>query len=493
MASCTVHTPNEHVHAAFMRLFPFLQRYKLTSDRDDTWSPGVCGYGIDAQCPAAQDTRDNRWLVWAARYCEPDDEFLRDATPSILRAAFTEEGIEKHELAAPYADDYHHYTIWWLLQVALGYFYTGDMELDSDHIRRIVQRLYARFDPEDVGMTHTDMYRFVTSIGEPANTDPGKAYSFYHGCNLAFAVQQFAHLAEARGDSLSRRYFGEKWERLMENLRRFRAPDGFYYALRDVATGEYRYRVTGEEGLCVMSDNVFAPLAFGVFSAEEMRTSVGYLLEHIVGKFPVPYAHPPYRGAWTNGWWIPRSWQEPFAHFCLAMRELEMPSLLSRAVLRMAERFEQDNEVWEHYDPDTGEPEGYWVPPRRGYSTTAACYNIAVIEGLFGIRPAQPGFASVSIRPAFPDDWTFAHIDTTVNGQRIRYTMTREDRRVVYDFSGSTTPIAELCLPLPLDWAGRRVSANIEGVVRPLRGEGRPCFERKTPLPSDTARVEVFL
>lgn len=307
MASCSIQTPAPQVNAAFARLAPLLQHYKVTADCQEAWAPGVRGYGIDAQCPAAQDTRDNRWLVWAARYLEPDDDFLRDAAPSILRAAFTEEGIEKHELIAPYADDYHHYYIWWLLQVALGYLYTGDTGLDSDHLRRIVQRLYARFDPEDVGMTHTDLYRFVTSIGEPANTDPGKAYSFYHGCNLAFALQQFSHLAEARGDSLSRRYFAEKWERLMENLMRFRSPDGFYYVLREVATGEYRYRVTGEEGLCVVSDNVFAPIAFGVFSAGEMRASVDYLLEHLGNKFPVPYAHPPYRGVWSNGWWIPRS------------------------------------------------------------------------------------------------------------------------------------------------------------------------------------------
>lgn len=40
------------------------------------------------------------------------------------------------------------------------------------------------------------------------------------------------------------------------HLRRSRGRDGFDYALRHVATGEYRYRATGEEGLCVMSDNV---------------------------------------------------------------------------------------------------------------------------------------------------------------------------------------------------------------------------------------------
>lgn len=148
----------------------------------------------------------------------------------------------------------------------------------------------------------------------------------------------------------------------------------------------------------------------------------------------------------------------------------------------MAERFERDNEVWEHYAPDTGEAQGYWVPPRRGYSTTAACFNIAVIEGLFGIRPAQPGFASVSIRPAFPDEWAFAHIDTTVNGQRICYTMTREGGRMVYDFSGTTARIEELCLPLPPEWTGRAVLANIAGTVRPLRGEKRSCFERKGEL-----------
>lgn len=493
MASCTVQIPDESIHSAFRRLNPFLHRYKLTAQRRDTWAQGVCGYGIDEQCPTAQDTRDNRWLVWAARYCEPDEQFLQDATPSILRAAFNEEGVEVHELAAPYADDYHHYYIWWLLQVALGYLYTGDTTLDSGHLRRIVQRLYQRFDSEGAGITHTDMYHFVTSIGEPANTDPGKAYSFYHGCHLAFTLRQLAHLADARGDTASLRYFEEKQERLRENLTRFRSADGFYYALREVGTGRYRYRVTGEEALCLMSDNVFAPLAFGVFSREEMLPSVHYLLEHVGHRFPVPYAYPPYRGVWTNGWWIPRSWQEPFAHFCLAMRELEMPPLAARAVTQMARRFERDDEVWEHYDADTGEAQNYWVPPRRAYSTTAACFNIAVIETLFGIRPVQPGFASVSIRPAFPEEWHFARIDTTVNGQKIRFTMTKEERKVTYDFGDTSARIDEFCVVLPSSWVGKRLAANVEGVFRPLKGEARTCFERTTPLPSDVGRVEVTL
>ena len=111
MAFCTIRTPDSYIDATFSRLSGFLQRYKVTADRADSWAPGVCGYGIDEQCPAVQDPRDNRWLVWAARYIEPDDEFLSQTARTILSAAFTPDGVERHHHAAPHADDYHHYYI----------------------------------------------------------------------------------------------------------------------------------------------------------------------------------------------------------------------------------------------------------------------------------------------------------------------------------------------------------------------------------------------
>ncbi len=491
MAFCTIRTPDSHIDATFSRLSGFLQRYKVTADCAESWAPGVCGYGIDEQCPTAQDPRDNRWLVWAARYIDPDDEFLSQTARTILSAAFTPDGVEHHHHAAPHADDYHHYYIWWLLQVALGYLYTADTSLDSQHLRRIVQTLFSVFDEADKGITHTAMYYFVTSIGEPANTDPGKAYSFYHGTNLLFVLQQFEHLANARGDTASAGYFRERAERLREQLQRFRSADGFYFALRDLATGKYRYRVTGKEDLCLMTDNVFAPLAYGVLSVGDLEPSVDFLLPRIAQRFPVPYAYPPYRGAWTNAWWFPRSWQEPFAHYCLALRELEKPSLIYRAIQQLAHRIAQDDEVWEHYDPHTGEPQNCFIPPRRGYSTTSACFNIAVVETLFGIRPLEPGFQRVSFRPAFPEDWTSAQIDTTVSGCRICYTMTASPDRIVYDFRGSSTVEASLCLPLPVAWSGKPVEANVPGVLRTMRGEPRPCLDTQLGLGEGVVELTV--
>jgi len=264
-----------------------------------------------------------------------DDQFLAQTTRSILAAAFTPEGVERHHLATPYADDYHHYYIWWLLQVALGYLYTGDTSLDSQHLRRIVQTLFSVFDEADTGITHTAMYYFVTSIGEPANTDPGKAYSFYHGTNLLFALRQFEHLADARGDRASAKYFRERTERLREQLQRFRSADGFY------------------------------------------------------------------------------------------------------------------------------------------------------------IRPLEPGFRRVSIRPAFPDDWAFAQIDTTVSGTRVCYTMTATPDRLVYDFRGSSAVEASLCLPLPNGWSGGQVEANVPGVVRTMTGEPRPCFETRLTLGETVVEVHL--
>lgn len=485
MAHCIIKTPDENINHAFSRLDKFLSTYKIGPETQDVWAPGVLGYGIDEVTPRCQDTRDNRWMSWAARYCEPDDAFLSQMIPSILREAFDAEGRERHEVAAPAADDYLHYYVWWLLQIALGYLYSGDTSLDLSRIWKIVETTYALFDPEHVGMPHTSSQYFVTSIGEPFNTDPGKAYGFFQCCNLAFSLRQFAGLSEAKGQSACKKYFEEKLEFLLQDIQTFRSPEGFYHALKDKSTGTFRYRVTGPDDLCLMTDNVFFPLAFNVISSRDLQPSLDYLLPWIREQFPVPYAHPAYRGEGAMAWWIPRSWQECLVHYCLGLRELEMPAPVHIAIKRQADSIAQDNEVWEHYDPATGEGEG----SRRGYSTTSACLNIAIIECLFGIRPQTPGFDAISIKPAFPESWPSAAIDMEVSEQRIAYTMTATAAQLVYDFAKSANIWAELVLPLPADWQKGEVRASVSGTFRFLRSEHRQCFV--TSLPLSSLRVEL--
>ena len=479
MAKCTITTPDPAIDAAFALLPPFLAQYKLDPGGPEATYPGVCGYGIDQQAPVCTDTRDNRWLVWAARYQEPDDDFLLRCGRSILEAAFDQAGNERRSAAGPVDSrrwESHHQYVWWLLQVALAYMYTGDTSLDTDHIRRMVETLYRRYDPEDMGITHTELCKFVTSIGEPANTGAGQAYSFFHAANNVYSLRTFAALAEVRGDQDSRSYFLKRLRQLEAWLPLFRDPGtGFYYALREVETGRFAYRVAGPEKVVVMSDNVYFPVAFGVLPAAALMPSIEYLEANVGASFPYAYAYPPYQyvgcGLHT-AWWLPRSWQEPLAHFVLAMREIERPMRIYGIIRKQAERFAQDGEVWEHYDPDTGEPGG-----RRGYSTTSACLNIAIVEGLFGIRPASPGFARVSVRPAFPPAWTGASIDLVTNGRGIRYVMQTTADHVSYDFGGTADVEVDLLLPLPPDWVPSKVSSNVKGRARWLRGERRPCFE----------------
>ncbi len=482
MATCSIKTPDPHIDESFGRIFDFLKTYKIDGTVRDAWAPAVWGYGIDQVTPRCQDTRDNRWMVWAARYCEPDDLFLSRTVSSILQNAFDEQGRELHEKVAPDADDYLHYYVWWLLQVALGYLYTGDVTLDLARIRKIVQTAYALFDADGAGMLHTSSRRFVTSIGEPFNTDPGQAYGFFQNCNLAFCLSEFAALADAKGDGASRSFFDEKLQRLQSNMESFRSPDGFFYALKDKASGTFRYRVTEPEGPSVLTDNVFFPLAFGTLPSLDMKPSLDFLLPRIRESFPVPYGHPAYQGPGTMAWWIPRSWQECLSHVCLGLRELEMPLAISTAIKRQADRIALDDEVWEHYDPATGSPHGYHVAARRGYSTTSACLNIAIIEALFGVRPESPGFLSVSIEPAFPASWQNASIDMTTNGRRLAYTMSSSEREVTCDFEGSSTVPASIVIPLPDNWETGKARANVNGEFRVLRGEKTPCFSTRLTL-----------
>ena len=343
--------------------------------------------------------------------------------------------------------------------------------------------MFSLYDPEGLGITHTQCRKFVTSIGEPANTDAGQAYSFFHAANNVFSLRTFAALAEARGETAHRDYFRARAQRLEGWLLAFRdLQTGFYYALREVGSGRYTYRVAGPDAVSVMADNVYFPLAFGVLSAEDMSPSVEFLERNVGDKFPYPYAYPAYQHigcGMYQAWWFPRSWQECLCHYALAMREIERPSRVYPAIRRQAERIARDGVIWEHYDPDTGEPLGKdgGPRPRAHYSTTAACLNIAIVEALFGLRPAAPGFARLSVRPALPADWDKATLDAQVNGRRIRYSVTQSATRVALDFAGSDNLPTDVVLPLPEGWEPERVRINIPGVVRWLKGEQRVCLE----------------
>lgn len=482
MAHVSIRTPDPNINSAFLRLDKFLQTFKLPLDDPKVWTAGVPGYGIDPRCAKINDTRDNRWLVWAARYCEPDDDYLDLAAPAIIDKAFTPEGVEVHEHASPGADDFHHHWVWWLLQAALGYEYTGDTSLDPARIRKIIDKFYEMYDSEGIGMPHTGRSWFITSIGEPLNSNRGRAYGFFSNCNLAYSFRMFAHLSRTRGDQENAEYFDDRLRTMEKHIRDFATFEGYHYALKVVDTGEYRYRFCGDESLTLMTDNVFFPLAFGILAEDEMRASVEYLMPTLTKAFPVQYAVPNYRGEGGIGWWIPRSWQECLAHYCLGLRKMENCGPVFNAIKRLSDRFEKDDEVWENYDPETGSHKDYFVPARKGYDTTSACLNIAIIESLFGLRAETPGFASVSIRPSFPEDWTFAEIDVTVNRRRFHIRMEADRNKIVYDFTGSDPVPAHLVLPLPISWEGRTIRTSVDAQIRTLRGENRPCLEAQLPL-----------
>ncbi len=477
MAHTIIHTPDPNINAAFLRLPAFLEKYKVDPADPHAWAPGVPGYGIDKRCAKVQDTRDNRWLVWAARYHEPDDEYIAEAAPRILSDAFDAEGWLHHHKAVGDRDDHLHHYVWWLLQVALAYEYTGYTTLDTARIRRIIEVLYKCYDTEHIGLLHTQYSYFVTSIGEPSNTDRRQAYGFFNACNMIYSLGVFAELARARNEESLVDYFLTLRKRMAAHLPRFLDEHGCYYALIDCQTGERRYRVTGEDGPCQMTDNVFFPLAFGVLDEASLRPSLDFLLPELMRCFPVPYAVPGYCGEGTQGWWIPRSWQECLAHYCLGLREMEMPSPVWNAIKQQSDRFATDDEVWEHYDPETGSPHDYYVPARIGYATTSACLNIAIIEALFGLRPASPGFASVSIRPDLPGEWDHASLETMVNGRRFILRMKQSEKEVSWDFCGSDEVPARLILPLPAQWKGHPIQSCMDGTIRPMKNEDRFCLE----------------
>jgi hypothetical protein len=127
------------------------------------------------------------------------------------------------------------------------------------------------------------------------------------------------------------------------------------------------------------------------------------LLEY--GLFPMPLHYPTYcwispnYGSAYGG--IPGGcWEEGYYNCVRSWSEYQMLDALQEAVLRRSKAYVRDQDCVEWYMQDKGAPRG-----RDRYGISAAAHVSAVIEGLFGITPAEFGFNEINIHPNLPAAW----------------------------------------------------------------------------------------
>lgn len=127
------------------------------------------------------------------------------------------------------------------------------------------------------------------------------------------------------------------------------------------------------------------------------------LLEHSI--FPMPLHYPAY--CWISPHYdnayggIPGGcWEEGYYNCVRAWSECKMLDALYEAIRRRSEAYARDGDCIEWYTQNKGLARG-----RDRYGISAGAHVAAIIEGLFGITPANGGFDEINIHPNLPVKW----------------------------------------------------------------------------------------
>ncbi|MFA6111849.1 MAG: hypothetical protein WDA75_24065 [Candidatus Latescibacterota bacterium] len=258
-------------------------------------------------------------------------------------------------------------------------------------------------------------------IGEPEhfphNLSP---HSKPIGVGMTFCalLEAMARFGEARDlpDAASIRQRADRLRAVLENDA-YSERQGYYYLQHDAFNRQWYFSVNGE---CEESRELFIIPYYAdeVCTVPDRARSVARVVHqalHDRHLFPMPITYPQYRwyGASTSchfhAFGMERflfggCWDSPYASCVGLLSKVGLIDTVTEAVRRRSEAICRDQDCIEWYYPDgsigeNGTGESYH---RDRYGISATAHISAVVEGLFGIRPAAPGFREVSIAPAFP-------------------------------------------------------------------------------------------
>lgn len=192
---------------------------------------------------------------------------------------------------------------------------------------------------------------------------------------------------------------------------------GYYHLQHDAFNRRWYFSVNGQ---CEESRELFVTPYYAdeVCAVPERARSVARVVHQVLHDrhfFPMPITYPQYRwyGASTNchfhAFGMDRflfggCWDSPYASCIGLLSTVGLIDTVVEAVRRRSEAICRDGDCLEWYYPDgshgeDGAGESYH---RDRYGISATAHISAIVEGLFGIRPATPGFREVNIAPAFP-------------------------------------------------------------------------------------------
>lgn len=190
--------------------------------------------------------------------------------------------------------------------------------------------------------------------------------------------------------------------------------------------------------------------------------------------FPMPITYPSYlwRGAGkkhnyldfgTERFIFKGCWDNSYHNCVNLLNKCGYVQIITEAVRRRAEAACRDGDFieWYYRDGSVGETNTAEVYHRRRYAASATAHIVSIIEGLFGIRPAGPGFNEINITPAIPyqlekstskNYWVDNDIEIAVTlpggkslGYSFRYETAR--KRIIFKAIGTQVP-ALLRIPI---------------------------------------------
>ena len=122
------------------------------------------------------------------------------------------------------------------------------------------------------------------------------------------------------------------------------------------------------------------------------------------GIFPMPLSYPIYYWTCPNygfqGFITGGCWEESYYNCVRAFSKYNMLDAVYAAVQRRSAAIAREGDCMEWFTLKQGTGHG-----RDRYGISAAGHLSAIVEGLFGITPAQFGFGGINIWPAMPRSW----------------------------------------------------------------------------------------
>jgi hypothetical protein len=390
------------------------------------WLPvsgGVRGSGIKE--PEA--TRDSAHAVQMAAYLWGGEEGIAATMEEAMLLHFVDPatGAIEHAcspLAAngPIANEVGMH----MRCVADTYRYFGPAGRIDEALRRALLTatwVVATFDPEGSGLLDCRGERFRAfhgaHLGEgshfPPNHDPkSKAVNI----TMAFCVwlRRMTEAAQRQGRpeaeglaGLLRRYAGAIEERAWSDR------GGYYHCQFDRIADKWFFSMCG---LCEESRETDVVPYYCAESPvdPERRRCVARHLDRALARdriFPMPIFYPPYpwyaphhpiyNDAGNDKFVLGGAWDTPYFHAVRLLSEVGLVDTLELAVRKRAEAIVRDGDCteWYHLDGTVDHRTGYH---RDRYVACATAQIAATIEGLFGITPAEPGFAVINFAPALP-------------------------------------------------------------------------------------------